>query len=128
MNLSLVNNKVTLDENSNDELLSAILISIFTDDRATEEEFSKVEGLSKKGYWGSQLDGIKVGSKLWLLERAPRNDETLERAEDYVTQALFWMKDKGITEEIEVEAFWKGEDMRLDLKLDNKSYVVNYAG
>ena len=82
MNLDLVDSKVGLDFSSEDELLSAILISLFSDARASDEEFEGVKNweASKRGYWGERLDGVSYGSKLWLLKRAPKDEETLEKA------------------------------------------------
>ena len=57
-------------------LETSTLISLFTDQRVTEEELEN-NGLDKdekkRGYWGDlypDVQGDKIGSKLWLSDRA----------------------------------------------------------
>ena len=88
-----------------DGLKSAILISLFSDSRAEEDEIPEGETL-RRGWWGDSINndiGNETGSKLWLLDREKTTDETLEAAEEYCRAALQWLLDDGIAESVEVQ-------------------------
>jgi phage gp46-like protein len=79
-------------------LNTAILISLFSWRRA--EDYDKLpSGTDPKGWWGDNIDlddnETKLGSRLWLLFRAPLNAETGKRAEDYAYEALQPLIDQG---------------------------------
>ena len=78
-------------------LQDAIALSLLCDARADEDEFLAVKEWepSRRGSWIDQLEAMPIGSKLWLLRRAPRDEETLARAEYYVVEALGWLLDQG---------------------------------
>jgi phage gp46-like protein len=61
----------------------------------------------RRGWVGDALDasGRRIGSRLWLLERAKQTEETRRRAEDMAAEALAWL---GTTRSalIETEATW----------------------
>lgn len=86
-------------------LESAILISIFTDKRAsTDDDLDDAE--DRRGWWGDQVSGIEedeIGSKVWLLERAKTTTKTLNELKDYIQEALEWLVEDGIAAKIEVE-------------------------
>ena len=73
-------------------LMTAIIISLFTDAAATEAELvtAGLPAGTRGGWWGDtypEIDGDVLGSKLWLLTRAKRDDATLRDNDDvcYVT-------------------------------------------
>lgn len=78
-----------------DGLESAVLVSLFTDRRATPEQIRAGEDRAElRGWWGDfnpPADGDKTGSLLWLLRREKQTRETLARARQYAEQALAWM-------------------------------------
>lgn len=95
---------------SDESLETAVLLSLFTDRRITEEELPDLM-TDKRGYWGdmvADVDGDKFGSKLWTLVRSKRTIETLRRGEDYCRQALQWMIDDGIASAVTVTASFDG--------------------
>jgi phage gp46-like protein len=96
-----------------DGLETAVLVSLFTDAPATDDELAAA-GLSRdqnRGWWGNdsvEVDGDVWGSKLWLLARAKRTDETLARATGYCTDAVAWMIADGLAAKIPFTAAWYG--------------------
>ncbi len=92
-------------------LRSAVVLSLFTDRRATTEELEDYGGRDARGWWGDYLatvDGDSFGSKLWLLNRKKQVNETLLQARQYAQRALAWMVEDQIAREVEVEATWQG--------------------
>ena len=134
MNLKTYDNgKISLNFHAvtkQDELESAVIMSLFTDARATEEEYEEIKDweLSRRGYWAEQLDGVKLGSKLWLLNRAPRNEDTFERAAAYTKEALNWLIQDGIAESLEVETSYEQDDLLIDIKINGTILQVRYRG
>ena len=110
-----------------DTVLSDLIIaSLFSDARATSEEFEEVRDWepSRKGYWGDQLDGILIGSKLWLLKRSPKNEETLQKAMMYARESLTWIIDKGFASNIDIETKYSNNDLLILIEVDQKKYEV----
>lgn len=89
-----------------DGLESAIVISLFTDRRANEDDLIP-GGTDRRGWWGdtfSEVEGDKIGSRLWLLSREKQEREVLERAKQYSEEALAWLVEDGIARAITVTA------------------------
>lgn len=86
-------------------LETAVLISLFSDQRINEEELPP--GLiSKRGWWGdlfADFEGDKIGSKIWILDRSKNSLETLAQLETYAKECLAWMITDGVASSIEVE-------------------------
>lgn len=78
-----------------DGLETAVLISLFTDRRATPEQLRPGDDQNDlRGWWGDYnppVDGDQSGSLLWLLQREKQTRETLARARQYCEQALAWL-------------------------------------
>lgn len=94
---------------SEDGLETAVLISLFTDRRARDDDtLPDLDSDDKRGWWGDlanpDVEGDQIGSRLWLLQRAKTTQEVLVRAEGYVKEALQWMIDDGIAVKIDVDA------------------------
>ena len=90
-------------------LQTAVLLSLFTDRRATSDELARFGGDDARGWWGNELaevEGDEFGSKLWLLAREKVVPETLNRAREYARQALAWMVEDGVAASVSVEAAW----------------------
>lgn len=99
------------DLQSDKGLETAVTISLFTDARVTDEELPQGAD-SKRGWFGDMfpdVDGDKIGSKIWTLARSKRLTETLRRTEDYAKQALKWMIDDGIAQAVTAVASFDGE-------------------
>jgi len=107
---------------TDDGLLTAVTISLFTDARATAEELA-LYGLTaadNRGWYGDsypEIEGDTTGSKLWLLARALRNDETLRVARTYALASLQWMVDDGVALEIDAGTEWIGTTSYLQLTI-----------
>lgn len=107
-------------------LLTAVAVSLFTDARATPEdlEAAGIPNSDPRGHWGDTFRPRPIaGSKLWLLDRALRNDETLLRAETYASDALQWMIADGIASEVGTSASWWGQSfyLRLEVAIERPS-------
>lgn len=96
---------------SSGDMETAVLLSLFTWARASEDDELPYKGADRKGWWGNldgeELHGMKeLGSKLWLLSRRLQNEETRQDAIRYAADALKWMKDSAVVARIDVDAQW----------------------
>jgi len=85
-------------------LETAVLISLFSDQRITEEELPQKES-DRKGWWGdllTEVEGDQIGSKLWLLDRSKISDDVLADFEAYAQNALQWMVEDGVAKTVSV--------------------------
>lgn len=109
LDVELVEGDLRLEEG----LTTCVLVSLFSDGLAREQDPLPDEGTDRRGWWaGIVLErdrGDEDGSRLWLLERERLSDEVLVRAEEYGREALSWLVREGIAERIEATA------SRLDL-------------
>lgn len=105
--LSLINNEGSLsilsgDVDSDLGLETAILISLFTDARAAEDDTLPDNSLSKRGWWGDSFLEASLGSKLWLISRASITSSLLEDAKKYAKNCLNWLIEDGVAQAVEV--------------------------
>lgn len=112
------------------DLATSVLISLFTDARAAPDDVLPDASGDPRGWWGDAGRDRPLGSKLWLLERAKRTEETRLRAQDYAQDALAWLVEDGIAASVTVEAAWTGEKM-LGVQVtiaepDGRQVVFNY--
>lgn len=87
-----------------DDLESAIIISIFTDRRANDDD-KLLPNEDPRGWFGdtfSPYRNDKIGSRLWLLRRGKMLPETLVKAREYVLEALRWLVDDNIVSSVNV--------------------------
>lgn len=84
-------------------LRTAVMISLFTDRRADEDD--PLDDINdKKGWWGDlTTEDDQIGSKLWLLDRAKTTSDTPAKAQQYIEEALQWMIDDKVAIKIEVK-------------------------
>ena len=89
-----------------DALLMAVFISLFTDSRFTFEDGDPPVENDRRGWWGDNLleiAGDADGSLLWLLTRAKIIEpDTLNDAQEYCEQALQWLTEDGVAEDVTV--------------------------
>lgn len=89
-----------------DGLDTAVLLSLFTDRRASPEQLRPDDDPNDlRGYWGDVVpaaDSDQTGSLLWLLKREKQTSETLARAKQYAEQALAWMLDDKVASAVTV--------------------------
>jgi phage gp46-like protein len=79
-------------------LTSAVLMSIFSWRRGAKEEVD--DELLRYGWWADASNSRKLGSKLWLLRRVSITPAIMQRAKEYIEEALQWMIDDGICKTI----------------------------
>jgi phage gp46-like protein len=88
-----------------DELLTAVLISLYTDAYADDGEIT--EGVDRGGWWGdayAAVDGDRIGSKWWIrLARGRDLPELGAQLRDDGREALRWMIDDGIATSVDVD-------------------------
>ncbi|KWR88761.1 phage GP46 family protein [Cupriavidus sp. IDO] len=88
------------------DLSTAVLISLFTDRIAEPDDVIPDGSNDPRGWWGDEFSAVKIGSRLWLLTRAKQTQETLQRAYDYIVEALQWMIDDGVVAKFDVLVEW----------------------
>ena len=91
---------------TDDGLVTAIMISLFTDARAREDDPLPYPGADRRGWWGDTAnvnDNDAIGSRLWLLEREKLTEATRNRARDYVREALAWLTEDGIARDVTID-------------------------
>lgn len=76
-------------------LRSAVIMSLFTDARATADEEPEIT--QRRGYWGDiDLDGDdSLGSKLWLHRRSKLTNDVANTVRDEAQAALDWLVEAG---------------------------------
>ena len=109
--------EATLTDFAKDDLARAVVNSLFSWARAEDDDERPTE--SKMGWWADSFseEGDKFGSRLWLLMRSTLTTETLALAEEYAQEALQWMVEDRIAEEVTARAELDGVD-RLNLLIE----------
>ncbi len=105
---------------ADDGLETAVLISLFTDRRAEPGDALPTTENDLRGWWGDEfldVDGDHVGSRLWLLSRSTRRPDVLRDAEAYEREALGWMIEDGVTDELEATAAAQGAALMLAITI-----------
>lgn len=104
-----------------DGLQSAVLVSLFSDARISEDEAQALAIDDRRGWWAAGLapaDGA-WGSRLWALDRAKASPETARQAEQRAQEALLWMIDDAIASRVDCAAQWvhSASGARLELRV-----------
>lgn len=108
--LAIENGDLALEEG----LASSAVVSLFSDGRAPAS-VSLPAGSSRRGFWGAG-EGESFGSLLWLLDREKITPTTIERMRAYAADALQWMVDEGIADQVEVVAE-RGDTYQVNLQI-----------
>lgn len=88
-------------------LRSAVLISLFTDRRAEADDVLPDGSGDRRGWWAdayADVDGDRIGSRLWLLSREKQLNSVLARARGYAEESLRWMVEDGVASAVRVQA------------------------
>lgn len=87
-------------------LETAVLLSLFTDRRAEDDDPPPSgDDNDRRGWWADQfatVEGDRLGSRLWLLDRSKRTDEVRRRGEEYARESLAWMIEDHVAEAVDV--------------------------
>ncbi len=96
-------------------LMTAVVLSLFTDRRAeTDDQPPSGDARDRRGWWADQFAevlGDRIGSRLWLLDRSKRTNETKLRAIEYVREALAWMIEDRVVASIDVTVEFEGANL-----------------
>lgn len=88
-----------------DSLETAVLISLFSDSRATEDDQVPNAGTDLRGYWGDQYlssePGDSTGSLIWTLQGGPI-DVAQEKLPGFCRRALQWMITDGYITAVDI--------------------------
>lgn len=90
---------------TDDGLVSAMIVSLFTDRRARTDDPLPYAGADRRGWWGDIANddpADEIGSRLWLLEREKMTVAVATRARDYVAEALAWMITDQVVRSVDV--------------------------
>ncbi len=100
--LSLIDSDLASDRG----LMTAVALSLFSDRRANDDDVPPSgDPRDRRGWWAdqfSEVEGDKIGSLLWLLDRSKRTNETVLRAKQYASEALAWMIDDRVVASVDV--------------------------
>ena len=100
------------DLESSTGLQTAVIMSLFTDRRAREDdELPDPNNPDRRGWWGdltSKFPNDQIGSRLWLLERSKTTEDIPVRAKKYAEESLNWLIQDGVAVRVEVEAERQG--------------------
>lgn len=106
-------------------LRTSVLISLFTD-RQVEPEEIPPGVLENRGHFSDIFEDLNIGSRLWLLDRAKILNETAVAAKDYINEALSWMIEDEIVEEVQVSTFFEGEGLSCQIALSANGGTFNF--
>jgi phage gp46-like protein len=100
--LALVDGALATD----DGIVTAIVISLFSDARARADDPIPV-GSDPRGWWGDAFGddpSDRIGSRLWQLARGKAIETTALAAHETVREALAWMIADGVASAVDIEA------------------------
>jgi phage gp46-like protein len=99
------------------DLETAVVISLFTDRLAHDDDPLPDPGDSdRRGWWADwDAEAGPIGSRLWLISREKQLEDVRLRAEDYCREALAWLIEDDVADTVEVTAAWSTAPGRLDL-------------
>lgn len=91
---------------SEEGLRTAVELSLFLDRRANDDDTLPSEDGDRRGWWGdefAQVEGDRIGSRRWLLDRSKRRiPDVVRDLEAYDREALQWMIDDLVAEKVDV--------------------------
>ncbi len=104
LSFSIVDQDLEMDEG----LATAVIISLFTDRRAEDDDIlPDSNNMDRRGWWGDLVSpvvlGDQIGSRLWLLERSKTEQEVLLKTKEYAEESLQWMIDDMVAQKVEVD-------------------------
>ena len=103
-------------------LEAAIYVSLFTDRRARDDDAKA--GADKRGWWGDSFATRQIGSRLWLLRREKRTEDTRRRAEEMCVEAMAWLLDDEVAAKVACTAEWQGSMLALLIQVFERDGAV----
>jgi phage gp46-like protein len=104
---------------------SALLMSIYLDKRADKSEISRPE--LRRGWWGNLVNNFvnyEIGSKLWLLSQARKDNNTLNLVKTYAYDCLKWMIEDQIASKIDVSSSYQNESLILTIVIYRNQNII----
>lgn len=87
-------------------LMTAMILSYFVDAAAeTDDVPPSGDENDRRGWWADQfaeVQGDRIGSRIWLLDRSKNTNETKLRAAEYIREASAWMIEDRVVSSIDV--------------------------
>lgn len=93
---------------TDDGLQTAVVLSLFTDARADDDDILPPGQTERRGWWGdayADQAGDRIGSRLWLLAASKQLALALVEAKAAAEAALAWMVEDGVAKRVEVQTF-----------------------
>lgn len=93
---------------TDDGLETAVILSLFTDARAKDDDVLPLGQTDRRGWWGDSyapVPGDRFGSRLWLLSASKQLQQSLNLAKQYAEEALGWLVEDGAARKVEVDTF-----------------------
>jgi len=124
-------NGTLLDNSKLSQLQRAVVISLFTWQRA--EQSDHYDGLSQYGWWGdtfAENPNDRIGSKLYQLFRRKLTGEVLLEAQEMCESALQWLVDDGKVHKVEVVCERAGINqltVTVNLYINNSSNIFKFT-
>lgn len=92
---------------NDDGIETAILISLFSDARARDDDSLPETETNRRGWWGAELlDPEQFGCRWWMRWREKQIAETAAQFVDDARDALAWMIASGVALSMEIDAAW----------------------
>ena len=91
---------------SGNDLETAVLISLFTDQVAPPNYVFTDGTTDRRGWWADTYTGDPIGSLLWTFMRSKRINSTLNDVVDCAKKALAWMVADGVAASVDVTGAW----------------------
>lgn len=111
-------------------LQTAVLISLFSDSRATPDMIAVIDRDGDlRGYWGDVETQDSTGSLIWTIRRAKQLQKTLADARDYAQKSLAWMIEDKVADRVEVSTSYPSRGFMLievDIYRPNLSTPISY--
>lgn len=121
---------VANDLETDEGLESAVAISLWCDARAGSGDTLPVGETDRRGFWADEfIENGKIGSKLWLLDRAPLTEANARLAEQYASEALAWMVTEKVVASVAVQVSYENNVRLMSIQLarpDGRSLDVRY--
>lgn len=88
-----------------DGLTTAIILSLFTDARAGDDDVLPHNTTDRRGWWADAFPvaaGDKIGSRRWLVP-GKQTQDNMNRVREYDQDALAWLVKDKVADEVVVE-------------------------
>jgi phage gp46-like protein len=92
---------------SDAEMITAVLLSLFLDRRAFDDDVPPSgDPDDRRGWWADEFNAVEgdlMGSRLWLLDRSAFRGELGPLAKEYSREATVWFVDDNVASTIDIE-------------------------